>query len=107
MDISIGHSDILITNASRPKRVTYYTWLLIGGISSSVFLITFTLVITYVEVADVVAISYGSLIFVPVLACNILKEPFQRFVLLFSFLVLSGVIFIARPHPMFVQTTKE
>ncbi|XP_071843989.1 solute carrier family 35 member G1-like isoform X1 [Apostichopus japonicus] len=106
--VLIGTSlGIIITKASRPKRIPHYLWLLLGGISLSLALTTFTQSFTYLDMADAMAITHTSLIFVVALSWIILKEPPRLFDPIFSFIAFVGVVFIARPQVLFGQPQQD
>lgn len=96
---------IVLKRPTFPKQWNHQFWLVLGGITASWTLTAFTLSLTYLNLGDAVTIAYTSLIFVCIFSGILLKEPLHRFDFIFCFLAFAGIVFIARPYPLFRDVT--
>ncbi|KAJ8050987.1 Solute carrier family 35 member G1 [Holothuria leucospilota] len=92
---------VLYARVRPPKDYRHYLWLLGSGASQSGNACFLTLAFANMSVGNTVTILYTALVQVVFFSRIILKEKMRLFDILFAFVALGGVVFIARPPFIF------
>ncbi|KAJ8050988.1 Solute carrier family 35 member G1 [Holothuria leucospilota] len=92
---------VLYARVRPPKDYKHYLWLLGSGASQSGSTCFLALALTNLSVGNTVTIFYTALVQVVFFSRIILKEQVRLFDILFAFVALGAVVFIARPPFIF------